>query len=87
MPICRRNVQKRGIASTKVLRPKETSGVVERQKASKSGWKRSSSIRGQRGKKRGEGEAKVPGALGFTLNGTGSCWRDRIILAAVLRLE
>ena len=36
-PIYRRNVQKEGIASTKVLRPKETSGVVERQKASKSG--------------------------------------------------
>ena len=47
----------------------------------------SSSVRGQRGKKSEEGEAKVPGALGFTLSGIGSHWSDRIIHAAVLRLE
>lgn len=39
--ICRGNVQKEGIASTKALSPKGSSGVVERQKGNKNGWKRS----------------------------------------------
>ena len=44
-------------------------------------------IRGQRGKKVREEEAKVRGALGFTLKEIGNHWGNGIILAAVLRLE